>query len=155
MPEENTAVAEPYSAPGHKKTDSAPLVLTLLDDLMLSVRVQATIDALGYRFQSADDLVGLASVLEDACPAAVVLNLTAGLLPLPEVLARLRSLPGGMPPVIAFFPHVLADLGRAARDAGCTLVVPRSRFMAEMPDLLRRAIRRQVPVVRSDARSDG
>src|SRR5258708_25685616 len=39
-------------------------------------------------------------------------------------------------PVIAFGSHVATSRLQAARDAGCTEVMPRSRFSADLPELL-------------------
>ncbi len=41
-------------------------------------------------------------------------------------------------PVIGFLSHVQADLAVAARDAGCDVVMARSAFAAQLPQLLRR-----------------
>ena len=42
------------------------------------------------------------------------------------------------PTAIAFGAHVLAAQLQAAQKAGCEIVLPRSRFSAELPELLRR-----------------
>ena len=42
-------------------------------------------------------------------------------------------------PVIGFFSHVQVELERAARAAGCDQVLPRSKFTASLPEILRRA----------------
>ncbi len=49
-----------------------------------------------------------------------------------EALARLSGVR-----TIGFGSHVDHDLLEAARAAGCTEVLPRSRFFARLPDLLR------------------
>ena len=46
-------------------------------------------------------------------------------------------------PVIAFGPHVATARLAAARDAGCAEVLPRSKFSATLPDLLRKYLARQ------------
>jgi hypothetical protein len=38
---------------------------------------------------------------------------------------------------VAFGPHVDANALVAAKAAGCQVVMPRSKFSAELPDLLR------------------
>jgi DNA-binding NarL/FixJ family response regulator len=40
-------------------------------------------------------------------------------------------------PVVAFFSHVQVELQRAAQEAGCDKILPRSQFTATLPQLLR------------------
>jgi hypothetical protein len=118
----------------------APLVLALLGDLMLESRVQTASEGLGYRFRSADALPRLDEALDGTTPDLVVLDLASLAFPAEETLARLDALPSGSPRVIAFFPHVMKELGRQAEAIGCAVVVPRSRFVAEMAALIRGAV---------------
>ena len=39
-------------------------------------------------------------------------------------------------PILAFFSHVQVELRRAAQEAGCERVLPRSEFTATLPELL-------------------
>ena len=119
-----------------------PTVLLCADDLMLAVRVEAAAGARGYRLVALDGIADLAPALAAARPRAVVLDLTSPGFPLERVLAAVRGAEGAAPPVLAFYPHVLKDVGRAARAAGCDLVVPRSQFMTDMPALLERLVQR-------------
>ena len=127
------------SATERSTIDGSPFVLGLFGDLMLSVRVEATARALGYALQTANTLEALQSAGPHLRPTAVVIDLAVPGFPLAQTLATLAAA-AAAPPVLAFFPHVEKELGRAARDAGCTIVVPRSRFMADMSALLRRAV---------------
>jgi hypothetical protein len=43
---------------------------------------------------------------------------------------------------VAFGSHVQTERLQAARDAGCTNVLPRSRFSASLPELLQQYCRR-------------
>jgi hypothetical protein len=40
--------------------------------------------------------------------------------------------------VIGFHSHVQVELGRAAEQAGCDQVLPRSVFVAQVPEILKR-----------------
>jgi hypothetical protein len=40
---------------------------------------------------------------------------------------------------MAFFSHVQVELQRAAQEAGCDQILPRSQFTATLPQLLRQA----------------
>ena len=123
-----------------ESTGKLPVVVALLPDLMAATRVEAAGRALGYDVRVVDSLSGLRSTLGSVSPAAVVMDLADSAFPLHKTLSSLPPIDGRMPSVLAFFPHVMADLGRAARAAGCTVVVPRSQFMQDLPALLRRAV---------------
>jgi hypothetical protein len=114
-------------------------LLVLSPDLMLGARVEAAARSLGVRAVDVASAAGIRPARERWQPIAAVLDLAAPTFPLEETMAALEQDGEGRPFVLALFPHVQAELGRAARRAGCTLVVPRSRFMAELPELLRRA----------------
>jgi DNA-binding NarL/FixJ family response regulator len=47
--------------------------------------------------------------------------------------------------VLAFYPHVRAELGEMARTAGCDLVMPRSRFLMNVAGALRAALPGDTP----------
>ncbi|MGH9434671.1 MAG: hypothetical protein ACRD06_01580 [Terriglobia bacterium] len=65
------------------------------------------------------------------------LNYRAGLAL--EAIREIKHIPALRPiPMIGFLSHVQADLAVAARDAGCDLVMARSAFAAQLPQLLRR-----------------
>ncbi len=120
-----------------------PVVLALLGDLMLSVRVQATVEALGYTFRPVDRLAGLRDAVAEPNPEIVVYDLTAPGFPLDETVTLLNTLNAERAQaarVLAFFPHVMVDLGRAARRSNFDAVVPRSRFMNDMAVLLQSAM---------------
>jgi hypothetical protein len=57
-----------------------------------------------------------------------------------DVLASIRGLrAGGYAPIIAFGPHVDTTGRKAAREAGATRVLAKSRFVTELPRLMREA----------------
>ena len=41
-------------------------------------------------------------------------------------------------PLVGFLSHIQTDLAASARAAGCDMVLPRSAFVKELPDLLAR-----------------
>jgi CheY-like chemotaxis protein len=69
--------------------------------------------------------------------AFVILDLGMAETDLAAAVARLRQAAGQLP-VIAFGSHVDKARLDAARAAGCDEVLPKSRFSAELPALLRR-----------------
>ncbi len=68
----------------------------------------------------------------------VFVDLAAGDLVAPAALRAFQEQAGPGTPFVAFGSHVDAEALAAARAAGCDPVLPRSRFSAELPDLIRR-----------------
>lgn len=133
-----------------------PVVLALLPDLMAALRVEAAGQGLGYTVRTVGTLSELRSAMREEAPVAVVVDLAATAFPLAETLTVLRSAVGGAPRVLAFFPHVIKELGRSALAAGYTIVVPRSRFMSDLPGLLRAVVEgNAVPVTETDEDTSG
>ena len=83
--------------------------------------------------------VGLASgMIEQWRPRVVFVDLSAGDLAGPAALLALRQVAGPDTPFVAFGSHVDTAALSAAASAGCDPVLPRSRFSAELPELIRR-----------------
>ena len=101
-------------------------VLMLCDDMMFSSQVTATGRALNIPVAIARTPASAAKKAADAPPSCVILDLHNPGLMLPELLAELKKT--SAPRVIAFGSHVNAELLKAAREAGCDLVMPRSQF---------------------------
>jgi hypothetical protein len=100
-------------------------VVAVVSDLMLASRVEETLRAAGHDVR----IVPSVDVIEsgDTGPAAVVADLN-------EVdPAELRRLGR---PVLGFYSHVDVDARRRAEQQGVDLVVPRSRLVREMPQLV-------------------
>ena len=101
-------------------------------------RVTATAEALGYRMLRVGDPTQVRDAVRQWRPRVVVLDLTAGELVAPAAVAGYRQMTGPATWYVAVGPHVQADLLDAAREAGCQVVLPRSKFSAELPALMRR-----------------
>jgi DNA-binding NarL/FixJ family response regulator len=100
----------------------------ICDDLIFTSRVTATARAKGLTVtpvRSADDAVRRA---REVPPVCVIVDLHTAGGDLPTLLAGLREACPVMPRVVAYGSHVNKELLQAARDAGCDLVMPRSKF---------------------------
>lgn len=112
-------------------TVAAPSLM-LCDDLIFFSRVSGAARAAGLSVRmvrSAADLLGAA---RSAPPAGVIVDVHNPGLDLPALLAGLKETCPAMPRVIAYGSHVEADVLRAARQAGCDRVLPRSQFVKEL-----------------------
>ncbi len=99
---------------------------------MFSSNIEATLGRASYEVHIVDDLSGLEAALTPDVDA-VILDLHAGL-ETTDVVGLCTPL--GVP-VLAFGRHTEPALLRAAREAGCAQVVPRSTFVEEMAALVK------------------
>jgi CheY-like chemotaxis protein len=115
---------------------AGPEGLLLCDELIFTSRITGTARGLGLTVRaarSADELVELA---RQAPPRGVLIDLSNPGLALPELLRRLAEACPSMPRVVAYGSHVDTATLRAAREAGCDPVLPRSKFVEELPRAL-------------------
>jgi hypothetical protein len=117
---------------------SSELGIVLSRDLFFTDKVRGTAEVLGFRMLVAGEASQVRTLIQQWRPRVVVLDLTAGDLVAPATVVGYRQLTGPSTWYIAVGPHVQADLLDAAREAGCQVVLPRSKFSADLPGLLRR-----------------
>jgi len=115
-----------------------PTGLLLSRDLIFTAKVTGTARELGQRVvvAGAPDLV--LAMIEQWRPRAVFVDLAAGDLVAVPALSAYRRQAGLGTPFVAFGSHVDTAALAAARSAGCDPVLPRSKFSAELPEILRR-----------------
>ena len=109
----------------------------LCDDLIFFSRLAGTARAAGLvvkQVRTASELLETAKLNP---PSGVILDLQHEGLDLPALLAGLCEACPAMPRVVAFGSHVEAEVLRAARNAGCDLVLPRSRFVGMLEGSLK------------------
>jgi CheY-like chemotaxis protein len=104
----------------------------LCDDLIFFSRVAATARAAGLVVKQARTAAAVLELARVQPPGGVVVDLHAEGLDVPALLAGLREACPVMPRVVAFGSHVEAETLRAAREAGCDRVLPRSKFVREL-----------------------
>ncbi|SRR5260370_42164109 len=112
-----------------------PFGLLLCDDLLFTSRITGTARGLGLTikpFRSQADLVALASKQPPSC---VLIDLANPGLAIADLVRNLRPA-GKTPYLVAFGSHVDAATLNAARQAGCDRVLPRSKFVEELPSAL-------------------
>jgi hypothetical protein len=106
--------------------------------LIFTAKVKGTAGELGYQLLVSGDVGSARSVIAASRPRAVFIDLTAGAVALPTAMIGYRELASRETWFVAFGPHVEAETLAAAKAAGCHLVLPRSRFAAELPAILKR-----------------
>jgi CheY-like chemotaxis protein len=113
-----------------------PLGLLLSDDLMFTSRIAATARQLGLDLRAAKSQAALETLAGQQPPRCVILDLANPGLDVAALLGRLDETCRPRPLVVAYGSHVDTPTLRAARAAGCDLVLPRSKFVEDLPHAL-------------------
>ncbi len=111
--------------------------LMLCDDLIFFSRVSAAARAAGRSVRMVRTAADLLAAVRTSPPPGVIIDLHNPGLDLPALLAKLHDACPSRPRVIAYGSHVEADVLRAAREAGCDRVMPRSQFVSELESHIR------------------
>ncbi len=113
-----------------------PIGLLLSDDLIFTSRVTGTARALGLVVQSARSSQALEEAARRQTPRCVLIDLGNPGLAIADLIRHLQEGCVPMPTVVAYGSHVDTATLRRARKAGCDVVWPRSKFVAELPQAL-------------------
>jgi DNA-binding NarL/FixJ family response regulator len=112
-----------------------PGAILLSDDLIFTSRVTGTGRARGLPVRSAASADALLTLARQQPPTCVIVDLANPGLKIADLIAGLAALPA-RPRVVAYGSHVDAATLRAARESGCDVVLPRSKFVEELPTAL-------------------
>jgi CheY-like chemotaxis protein len=104
--------------------------LLLSDDLLFISRVTGTARSLGLDMQSARSAADLLAKAQAQPPACVLIDLHNPGFDIGALVGQLKG--AGKPFLVGYGSHVDAATLQAARDAGCDLVLPRSKFVADL-----------------------
>ncbi len=109
----------------------------LTTNLLFSTMVTGTASAAGQEVAVAGNVSEAVELCRARPPAYIILDLGMAEIEIGPTVARLREAAGAVP-AIAFGSHVDKARLDEAREAGCVEVLPRSKFSADLPNLLRR-----------------
>jgi CheY-like chemotaxis protein len=109
-----------------------PLGLLLSDDLMDSSRITGAARQLGLTFTAAKSQAALQDLAAGKNPRCVIVDLSNPGLDIVELVRNWQS----QPYIVAYGSHVETATLRRAREAGCDLVLPRSKFFEDLPHAL-------------------
>ena len=111
--------------------------VAVVTDLIFSTKIVGTARALGIDAQAVTTADALEKQLAEGGVRLVMVDMS-----LPGDMAVLSIRQGAShpttPAVLAFYSHVQHELVVAAETAGATVTMPRSKFSAELPDILKR-----------------
>jgi hypothetical protein len=103
----------------------------LCDDLMFSSRITGTARALNLEMRVCRRPADLGTLAAGQPLACVIVDLDQPALDIAALVAAAKQ--PGPATVVGFGSHVAAETLRAARAAGCDLVLPRSQFVQVLP----------------------
>jgi DNA-binding NtrC family response regulator len=112
-------------------------VVALIDDIFFQAKLLETAKQVGVELRTCTTGDAFSAEIAKAQPKLIVVDLNArsGAF---EALERLQA-SADKTPLIAFLSHVQVDLAVRARAAGCSDVMPRSKFTQNLATILARA----------------
>ena len=115
-----------------------PKILALVEDLFFAAKIVETAKLTGAEVETVSHGDALLERCLEERPSLVIVDLNAPGANRGESVRQLKtnSTLAGIP-VVGFLSHVQVDLAEAARNAGCDRVLPRSKFTAELAQILR------------------
>lgn len=125
------------------QTPTSPrLGLILVDDLMFASQVQGLARSAGVQLQWVRNAEKAMEQCPISRPACVILDVNLIGAGIEELVASFKTMGEPAPILIGFGSHVDAASLHRARDAGCDLVMPRSKLVqdlaARLPDWIAR-----------------
>jgi CheY-like chemotaxis protein len=104
--------------------------------MIFTSRITGTGRDLGFTIRPARSVEVLLRLAGDQAPRCVIVDLSNPGLVIADLIRQLREVCSPMPFVAAYGSHVDTATLQAARAAGCDVVWPRSKFVAELPQAL-------------------
>jgi len=131
--------AEPEPLP--QRDDANSRIFAFVDDLFFSAKIQETARKLNVKVEFCKAEKDLADRIKDngeEKPSLIIFDLNnANAKPL-TLIPKLKSKLKKQTSIIGFLSHVQGDLKQKAHEVGCDMVLPRSAFSQNLPQLLRR-----------------
>ncbi len=131
--------ADPEPLPARE--DSSSRIFAFVDDLFFATKIQETARKLNVKVEFVKTDKDLADRMEqngDEKPSLIIFDLNnANAKPL-TLIPKLKSKLKKGTSIIGFLSHVQGDLKQKAHEVGCDMVLPRSAFSQNLPQLLRR-----------------
>jgi CheY-like chemotaxis protein len=133
------AAADPEPLPARE--DSNSRIFAFVEDLFFATKIQETARKLNVKVEFAKNDKDLADrILQNGeeKPSLIIFDLNnANAKPL-TLIPKLKSKLKKGTSIIGFLSHVQGDLKQKAHEVGCDMVLPRSAFSQNLPQLLRR-----------------
>lgn len=126
-----------------QREDAPTRIYVLIDDLFFLAKIQEVSRKLNVKvefFKTEKDIADkvASNGNEEQQPSLIIVDLNSNSIkPLPTV-SKLRAKFKKSTSIVGFVSHVQGDLKVKAQEAGCDVVMPRSAFSQNLPNILRR-----------------
>jgi DNA-binding NarL/FixJ family response regulator len=131
---------QPDPEPLPIREDATSKIFAFVDDLFFQAKIQETARKLNVKLEfvkSEADLTDKIKLNGEEKPSLIIFDLNNNsvkpLTLIPKLKSKLKKTS-----VIGFLSHVQGDLKQKAHEVGCDMVLPRSAFSQNLPQLLRR-----------------
>ena len=132
---------EPEPVPAGLAQDGGPRIFAFVDDLFFLAKIQETARKMNVKVEfvkSDKDLLDRVHQNGEEKPSLIIFDLNnvnaKPLTAIPKLKSKLKKGTS----IVGFLSHVQGDLKQKAHEAGCDMVLPRSAFSQNLPQLLRR-----------------
>jgi CheY-like chemotaxis protein len=130
---------EPEPLP--QREDANSRIFAFVDDLFFQAKIQETARKLNVKVEFVKTDKDLGEKLDhngDEKPSLIIFDLNNSTAKPLTLIPRLKSKLKKGTSIIGFLSHVQGDLKQKAHEVGCDMVLPRSAFSQNLPQLLRR-----------------
>ncbi len=132
---------QPEPEPLPANTESNSRIFAFIEDLFFMAKIQETARKLNVKVEfvkSDKDMTEKMQQNGEEKPSLIIFDLNnANVKPL-TLIPKLKSKLKKGTSIIGFLSHVQGDLKQKAHEVGCDMVLPRSAFSQNLPQLLRR-----------------
>jgi DNA-binding NtrC family response regulator len=109
-------------------------IVAFVDDLFFQAKILETAKHVGVEVRTCTTTEALLAEIAKHAPTLVLVDLNAKNKPL-DAIKQVREVSATLP-VTCFLSHLQVELGERARAAGCTEVMPRSKFTQHLATIL-------------------
>ncbi len=132
---------QPEPEPLPLREDATPRIFAFVDELFFQAKIQETARKLNVKVEFLKTEQELSDRLKqngDEKPSLIIFDLNSSSVKPLTLIPKLKTKLKKGTSIIGFLSHVQGDLKLKAHEAGCDMVVPRSAFSQNLPQLLRR-----------------
>src|SRR5258708_2891069 len=136
----SAAYPQPEPDPLPVREDANSRIFGFVDDLFFQAKIQETARKLNVKVEfvkSEQDLTDRIKMNGEEKPSLIIFDLNNNSVKPLTLIPKLKT-KHKKTSVIGFLSHVQGDLKQKAHEVGCDMVLPRSAFSQNLPQLLRR-----------------
>jgi PleD family two-component response regulator len=135
------AYAPPEPEPLPHREDATSRIFAFVDDLFFQAKIQETARKLNVKVEfvkNEKDLLDRVKQNGEEKPSLIIFDMNNVAAKPLALIPKLKTKLKKGTSIIGFLSHVQGDLKQKAHEVGCDMVLPRSAFSQNLPQLLRR-----------------